>query len=109
MTADQSAVPTSTSDPTPPVNANPGDNRTPEKTAPSVPTPHTPDHVPPTLDQAQQPQPEAQIELGDKFPVDRLTRLDEQLSRPKWVVPVRPRDDLEMLLRHSIKLCSEGN
>ena len=52
--------------------------------------------------------PPAEIVLEGEFPVDRLTKLDEQLSRPKWVVPVRPRDDLEMLLRHAIKLCKEG-
>ena len=42
------------------------------------------------------------------FPLDRLTRLDEQLGRPKWVVPVRQDDDLELLLRASIRLCKEG-
>ena len=47
-------------------------------------------------------------EIGNEFPLDRLTKLDEQLSRPKWVVPVRPRDDLEMLLRYSIKFCKES-
>ena len=64
-------------------------------------------HEPQLLTQeAQEPQPEP--ELGPDFPVESLTKLDEQLSRPKWVVPVRPRDDLEMLLRYSIKLCKEG-
>lgn len=63
--------------------------------------------------QDQQPhplpqEPPAEIELGPDFPTERLNKLDEQLSRPKWVVPVRPRDDLEMLLRYSIKLCKEG-
>ena len=42
------------------------------------------------------------------FPLDHLARLDEQLSRPKWVVPVRHDDDLERLLRASIRLCKEG-
>lgn len=42
------------------------------------------------------------------FPLDHLARLDEQLGRPKWVVPVRHDDDLERLLRASIKLCKEG-
>ena len=42
------------------------------------------------------------------FPLDHLSRLDDQLGRPKWVVPVRPDDDLERLLRASIKLCREG-
>ena len=44
----------------------------------------------------------------EDFPVSNLTRLDEQLGRPKWVVPVRPDDDLERLLLASIKLCREG-
>ena len=42
------------------------------------------------------------------FPLDHLARLDEQLGRPKWVVPVRRDDDLERLLRASIRLCNEG-
>ena len=42
------------------------------------------------------------------FPLDHLARLDEQLGRPKWVVPVRHNDDLERLLRASIRLCKEG-
>lgn len=42
------------------------------------------------------------------FPLEHLSRLDDQLGRPKWVVPVRPDDDLERLLRASIKLCREG-
>ncbi len=45
---------------------------------------------------------------GEEFPLDHLLRLDEQLNRPKWVVPVRPDDDLERLLRASIRLCREG-
>ena len=51
-------------------------------------------------------------EEGDavvNFPLDHLARLDEQLGRPKWVVPVRHDDDLERLLRASIRLCKEGN
>ena len=40
--------------------------------------------------------------------MDHLARLDEQLGRPKWVVPVRPDDDLERLLKASIKLCKQG-
>lgn len=60
------------------------------------------------IDQPILGQPPPEIELGAEFPLDRLSKLDEQLNRPKWVVPVRPGDDLEMLLRHSIKLCKEG-
>ena len=53
-------------------------------------------------------QPCGQVEVGSEFPVDRLAKLDEQLSRPKWVVPVRPGDDLEILLKSAVKLCKEG-
>ena len=42
------------------------------------------------------------------FPLDHLARLDEQLGRPKWVVPVRHGDDLELLLQASIRLCRES-
>ena len=45
---------------------------------------------------------------GVEFPLDHLARLDEQLGRPKWVVPVRHDDDLERLLRVSIHLCKQG-
>ena len=43
-----------------------------------------------------------------EFPLDHLARLDELLNRPKWVVPVRHDDDLERLLRASIRLCRES-
>ncbi|XP_064393950.1 probable ubiquitin carboxyl-terminal hydrolase FAF-X [Halichondria panicea] len=45
---------------------------------------------------------------GQEFPVKVLTSLDEQLNRPKWVVPVRPGDELEKLLKFSIVMCREG-
>ena len=47
-------------------------------------------------------------ETGVLFPLEHLAKLDDQLNRPKWVVPVRPDDDLERLLKASIKLCREG-
>ena len=37
-----------------------------------------------------------------------LESLEEQLGRPKWVVPVRPKDELEMLLRVCIRLARDG-
>lgn len=47
-------------------------------------------------------------EPPEDFPLSKLATLDEQLGRPKWVVPVRPGDELEMLLRAAIKLAKEG-
>jgi ubiquitin carboxyl-terminal hydrolase 9/24 len=42
------------------------------------------------------------------FPVQELSRLDEMINRPRWVVPVLPNGELEILLNASIKLCKEG-
>ena len=42
------------------------------------------------------------------FPIDELAKLDEMISRPKWVVPVLPNCELEVLLVASIKLCQAG-
>jgi ubiquitin carboxyl-terminal hydrolase 9/24 len=48
-------------------------------------------------------------ENGDPiFPVEELTKLDEMITRQKWVVPVLPKCELEVLLRASIKLCRAG-
>ena len=44
----------------------------------------------------------------EKFPLHYLEKLEEQLGRAKWVVPVRQGDDLEILLKAAIKLCKEG-
>lgn len=52
-----------------------------------------------------------QEEEGDEdeaFPLKKLESLDEQLGRSKWVVPVRPKDELEMLLRAGIRLARAG-
>lgn len=43
----------------------------------------------------------------EEFPLKQLTSLDEQLGRPKWVVPVRANDELETLIRSAIKLAKQ--
>lgn len=43
-----------------------------------------------------------------EFPHVELAKLDEMINRPRWVVPVLPRGELEVLLEASIKLCKEG-
>ena len=48
-------------------------------------------------------------ETEPDFPVQELARLDEMINRPRWVVPVLPKGELEVLLDASIKLCKEGN
>ena len=47
-------------------------------------------------------------EKESEFPVDVLTSLDEQLNRPRWVLPVPPKSDLEQLLEAYIKLAKAG-
>ena len=47
---------------------------------------------------------------GDaEFPILELGRLDEMINRPRWVVPVLPKGELEVLLDASIRLSKEGN
>jgi len=42
------------------------------------------------------------------FPLAELAKLDEMINRPRWVVPVLPKGELEVLLEASIKLCRAG-
>ena len=42
------------------------------------------------------------------FPVKVLQKLDDSLNRTKWIVPVTPRGDLEVLLPAAIRLCKRG-
>ena len=52
------------------------------------------------------------VEMADDqepdFPVQELARLDEMINRPRWVVPVLPKGELEILLESAIKLCKDG-
>ncbi len=49
-----------------------------------------------------------QDEVDVEFSIERLKSLDEQLGRPKWVVPVRSKDELEMLIKGAITLSKQG-
>ncbi len=46
--------------------------------------------------------------LEPEFPHDKLASLDEMISRPRWVVPVLPKGELEILLDAAIDLCRKG-
>ena len=37
-----------------------------------------------------------------------LARLEEMISRPRWVIPVLPGGELEVLLNAAIDLCKRG-
>ena len=43
-----------------------------------------------------------------EFPVKELQKLDESLSKTKWVVPVTPGGELEVLMISAIDLCKRG-
>ncbi|CAG2100205.1 unnamed protein product, partial [Medioppia subpectinata] len=51
-------------------------------------------------------------ELGDNeepdFPVDELNKLDDMINKPRWVIPVLPKGELEVLLDTTIRLCKHG-
>ncbi|XP_065055791.1 probable ubiquitin carboxyl-terminal hydrolase FAF-X isoform X1 [Rhopilema esculentum] len=42
------------------------------------------------------------------FPNNELARLDEMVNRPKWVIPVLPNGELEVLIDAAIKLSKKG-
>ena len=42
------------------------------------------------------------------FPIAKLQKLDELISNPRWVIPVLPKGELEVLLEASIRLSRAG-
>ena len=42
------------------------------------------------------------------FPNLKLQKLDELISNPRWVIPVLPKGELEVLLEASIELAKAG-
>lgn len=48
-------------------------------------------------------------ENGDPiFPHDLLAKLDEMVNKPKWIIPVLPKAELELLMDASIRLAKKG-
>ena len=43
-----------------------------------------------------------------QFPHAELAKLDEMINRPRWVVPVLPKGELEVLLDAAIDLCQKS-
>lgn len=64
---------------------------------------------PPT--ESENGQGDGSVEMTDdqepEFPIQELARLDEMINRPRWVVPVLPKGELEILLEAAIKLCKD--
>ncbi|XP_071163274.1 ubiquitin carboxyl-terminal hydrolase 9X-like isoform X2 [Mytilus edulis] len=73
-------------------------------------TPATSTTQPPA--EAENGQGDGSVEMTDdqepEFPVQELARLDEMINRPRWVVPVLPKGELEILLEAATKLCKDG-
>lgn len=42
------------------------------------------------------------------FPHDELAKLDEMVNKPKWIIPVLPKAELEILMDATIKLAKKG-
>jgi ubiquitin carboxyl-terminal hydrolase 9/24 len=55
---------------------------------------------------------EAKEELAEDeepdFPIHELNKLDDMINKPRWVIPVLPKGELEILLEATIKLCKQG-
>ena len=47
-------------------------------------------------------------DLLTAFPVAKLNKLEELISNPRWVIPVMPKAELEMLLEAAIALAKHG-
>ena len=43
-----------------------------------------------------------------KFPIDKLVKLEEMINKPRWIIPVLPKGELESLLISSIDLAKKG-
>jgi len=43
-----------------------------------------------------------------EFPLTSLAKLDDMINRPRWVVPVLPEGELEVLLKAAIALSKKG-
>jgi len=43
-----------------------------------------------------------------KFPVDKLAKLEDMINKPRWIIPVLPKDELETLLIVALDLAKKG-
>ncbi|KTF96885.1 hypothetical protein cypCar_00000747, partial [Cyprinus carpio] len=63
--------------------------------------------VSPPDDQGQGGSPTPLEEEEPAFPHTELAKLDDMINRPRWVVPVLPKGELEVLLEAAIDLCKK--
>lgn len=50
----------------------------------------------------------AETDADVRFPLDKLAKLDDMINKPRWIVPVLPKHELETLVIASIDLAKQG-
>uniref|UniRef100_A0A8I5MXN0 Ubiquitin specific peptidase 9 Y-linked n=1 Tax=Papio anubis TaxID=9555 RepID=A0A8I5MXN0_PAPAN len=64
--------------------------------------------TPPPEEQGQGDAPPQHEDEDPAFPHTELAKLDDMINRPRWVVPVLPKGELEVLLEAAIDLSVKG-
>lgn len=52
---------------------------------------------------------EYQYKQDPHFPREHLASLEDKINNPRWIIPVLPEQELEILLDAAIELCRAGN
>ncbi|XP_042614954.1 probable ubiquitin carboxyl-terminal hydrolase FAF-X isoform X2 [Cyprinus carpio] len=89
-----------------------GQNQTqtllPQNQAPSTNSSNETSPISPPEEPGQGEAPPPQEEEEPAFPHPDLAKLDDMINRPRWVVPVLPKGELEVLLEAAIDLSKKG-
>ncbi|XP_067231011.1 ubiquitin carboxyl-terminal hydrolase 9X-like isoform X4 [Chanodichthys erythropterus] len=87
-----------------------GQNQTllPQNQTPSPNSSNETSPISPPEEPGQGEAPPAQEEEEPAFPHADLAKLDDMINRPRWVVPVLPKGELEVLLEAAIDLSKKG-
>ncbi|XP_061917685.1 probable ubiquitin carboxyl-terminal hydrolase FAF-X isoform X1 [Entelurus aequoreus] len=93
----QGQAPDAQSQPPLPQNQTSSPNSSNENSPVSPPGEHGQGDGPPQLEEEE-----------PAFPHTDLAKLDDMINRPRWVVPVLPKGELEVLLEAAIDLCKKG-
>ena len=48
------------------------------------------------------------ITIQPDFPLEYMIQLDEQINRPRWIIPVKSKEELDILMNAAIELCRTG-
>ncbi|XP_017539923.1 probable ubiquitin carboxyl-terminal hydrolase FAF-X isoform X2 [Pygocentrus nattereri] len=110
MTATTRGSPVGSSDNQGQSQAPDGQSQTllPQNQAPSPNSSNETSPLSPPEEQGQGDAQQAQEEEEPAFPHTDLAKLDDMINRPRWVVPVLPKGELEVLLEAAIDLSKKG-